>query len=154
MAPDSSTGRHALALLPQPERPSLELLLQHAVLFDQILEDLALAAVHSARERRDQELQRVDLGHGGHCRWLATSASATGCGSAGVSEPYGIESRWTTTPPSKLTTTGILLLVVWLGWFWRRATTHLIADVRKEGCRRHSPQRFGAQRFQVLVVRA
>ncbi len=60
-----------------------------AVLFDQVLEDLVLPSVDQASERRDQNVERVDLGHGSHCHCLANPASATSCGSAEYLHPAG-----------------------------------------------------------------
>ncbi len=76
-------GRPSPSLLIIPsKRPSLELLLQHSSLLSQMLQALELAADDPACERRNQELQRVNLGHTSHSHNRASSVGVMRCRSA------------------------------------------------------------------------
>ncbi|MEM7205014.1 MAG: hypothetical protein AAF628_32470 [Planctomycetota bacterium] len=55
--------RPAALVIGEPKSPAAELLAQNTVLLDQVGGHLCLLAVHPAGEDREEELERVGIGH-------------------------------------------------------------------------------------------
>ncbi len=56
-------GEPAALVVGQPESLAAELLLEHAVLFDEVIDDLGLAAVGPAGEGGEEQLEVDHVGH-------------------------------------------------------------------------------------------